>query len=667
MSEVKRILIVDDHFDTLRFLRSLLELADSRYEVVSVRSGEEAGLELRRPYDLLITDMRLPGVDGSEVAKRARKASPAMPIIVISGFAKELARIEQLGVDIYCYFRKPLDADAMLAAVQTALWGELPLEEAADEAVIEEEYIEETVQELIVDPSVPSEVQRRLDLLRRNTGAEELMLGTISGQIAAESGTVRLDLAALARTVAENLKGTFTLADQLGTDEHQTIQYLTSKRYDVYTANVGEYHFVTMFFDAQARRGRIGTVWVFVQRAIKDLQPLLAHTKVETVEKTIRRKRIVEKGGAAERAEIIQKVAEAVPTAPILVKEEERPPAKEEAPEPPLPPVELPDTPPAVYEPPPRLDLEPLSDADLKKLESLDFDDGEAGDDFWEAAAAPVDDQPLTGGVSFEEAMRQGLLANLDDLPTEDVAERSERPNQPAATSAEPLPKHVPTKGATAEELAAAVPSPEETGLAPAEGLPDFLKMAAGGGAPVEESFTLDLGPVGDDDFDLSGMPMGDGDAAEGGLGLDLGPMDGDDFDLSGMPMGDEAPAEDPAMAALAEMTGEKQQIDPEKEAEAFWNAIVSGNTGESSTEDGMTFEAAFEEGLSSGQSDDDVVEGIDDEALAQILADDGGGDVDSFWDEALSELDGGTSTGITLEEARKKGLISSDLDFGKK
>lgn len=70
--EVKRILIVDDHFDTLKFLRSLLELADNRYQVVAVRSGEEAGLELRRPFDLLITDIHLPGIDGIEVATRPK-------------------------------------------------------------------------------------------------------------------------------------------------------------------------------------------------------------------------------------------------------------------------------------------------------------------------------------------------------------------------------------------------------------------------------------------------------------------------------------------------------------------------------------------------------------------------------------------------------------------
>jgi CheY-like chemotaxis protein len=613
MSEVKRILVVDDHFDTLRFLRSLLELADSRYEVVSVRSGEEAGLELRRSYDLLITDMRLPGVGGTEVARRAKKKDPELPIIVISGFAKELANIEEFDVDIFCYFRKPLDADAMLAAVHTALWGELPVEsEIEADIIIEEEIVEETIEELVVDTVVTADIEKRLELLRMNTGAEQLLLGTITGELAAASGSLNYDIKELSKTLAANLRNTFTLADQLGTEEHQTIQYQTSKRFDVYTANVGEYHFITMFFDAQARRGRIGTVWVFIQRAIRDLQPLLANTKVEVVEKTVRRKKATEKTTSRSK-EIIAKVAEQVPTAPVIAPPVKSAPVVSKAkPET----IVLPPDQPAIYEPPPPLNLEPISDEDLKKLESLDFDDmGDMADDFWEAATAP-DDQPLTGGVTFEEAMRQGVLPSTADSPLA------------AMMSGD-------------ENAAAEMPTEDDNGLALAEGLPDFLKMAAADND--EPEITLDLGPIEDDDFDLSGMPMGDG----GGRGSE----------------NESEP--DEALAALAEMNEGKQSTNQDQEADAFWNAIVSGDTGRSTSSDGMTFEDALERGLAEGQLDDGEPTAGAGEPPAGLEALDLGSseDVDSFWDDAVEEVDGGFANGISWEEAKKKGLIPSDLD----
>ncbi len=613
MSEVKRILIVDDHFDTLRFLRSLLELADSRYEVVSVRSGEEAGLELRRTYDLLITDLRLPGVDGTEVARRAKKRLPDLPIIVISGFAKELSHIEELDIDIFCYFRKPLDADAMLAAVHTALWGELPVEsEMEAEIIIEEEIVEETVEELVVDTTVTPDIEKRLEVLRMNTGAEQLILGTITGDLAAASGSLNYDINELSRTVAENLRSTFTLADQLGTEEHQTIQYQTSKRFDVYTANVGEYHFITMFFDAQARRGRIGTVWVFIQRAIRDLQPLLADVNVEVVEKTVRRKKAIEKTTNRSQ-EIIAKLAEEVPSAPIIAPATSKPePVVKAEPEkaPPPPPEK-----PAVYEPPPPLNLEPLRDEDLKKLEALDFDDtGDDVDDFWDAAVTP-EDQPLTAGVTFEEALRQGVLPNAADSPLA------------ALLSGD-------------ESAAEGMPTTDDNGLALAEGLPDFIKAAAAG--DNEPEFTLDLGPVEDDDeIDLSGMPMGDAATDEG---------------------------DDEALAALAEMTTSKQSVDSEKEAEAFWNAIVSGDTSRSTASDGMTFDDALKQGILEGQltdeeEDDDDSGEIELPKGLEALAEAGEEDVDSFWEEVVEEVDGGFATGISWEEAKKKGLIPTDLD----
>lgn len=610
MSEVKRILIVDDHFDTLRFLRSLLELADSRYEVVSVRSGEEAGLELRRTYDLLITDLRLPGVDGTEVARRAKKRMPDLPIIVISGFAKELSHIEELDIDIFCYFRKPLDADAMLAAVHTALWGELPVEsEMESEIIIEEEIVEETVKDLVIDTAVTPDIEKRLEMLRMNTGAEQLILGTITGELAAASGALNYDISELSRTVAENLRSTFALADQLGTEEHQTIQYQTSKRFDVYTANVGEYHFITMFFDAQARRGRIGTVWVFIQRAIRDLQPLLSDVKVEVVEKTVRRKKAIEKTTNRSQ-EIIAKLAEEVPAAPIITPPSSKPePVKKVEPKPE---VKLPEQP-AIYEPPPPLNLEPISDEDLKKLEALDFDDvGDEVDDFWETAVTP-EDQPLTAGVTFEEALRQGVLPNAADSPLAALL--------------------------SGDELATdAMPTTDDNGLALAEGLPDFIKAAAAGDNKPE--FTLDLGPVEDDD----------------------------DIDLSGMPMGEDSTDEDDdeALAALAQMTTSKQSVDSEKEAEAFWNAIVSGDTSRSTASDGMTFEEALKQGVIEGQLTDEEDDDSDDAALPkglEALDDTGEEDVDSFWEEVVEEADGGFATGISWEEAKKKGLIPSDLE----
>jgi DNA-binding response OmpR family regulator len=74
MSDVKKLLVVDDRYEMLDFLQSMLELTSEDYEVVAVPSAEEALLELRHAnLDLLITDARLPGMSGFDLVRRMRR------------------------------------------------------------------------------------------------------------------------------------------------------------------------------------------------------------------------------------------------------------------------------------------------------------------------------------------------------------------------------------------------------------------------------------------------------------------------------------------------------------------------------------------------------------------------------------------------------------------
>jgi DNA-binding response OmpR family regulator len=265
MEEVKQILVVDDHFEMLEFLRSMLELSNHEYQVLGVPSAEEGLLELRRtPFDLLITDVRLPGMSGFELARKVKKLREDIPIIMITGYSSEQGKKEASEVGITRYFKKPLDTDALLATVHTTLYGV--------ETVVGVESVAE-----VVEMELPADVRRRLETLRSDTGARQVMLSTLEGQILYEGGAGgTLALSKLAGYIAESMRSSFLLADQLESPEPFSIQYQAGQKYDLYSANVGLNYFVAIFFDAQARRGRLGTIWVFAQRAINDLQTMLA-------------------------------------------------------------------------------------------------------------------------------------------------------------------------------------------------------------------------------------------------------------------------------------------------------------------------------------------------------------------------------------------------------
>ncbi len=72
-----RILLVDDQRQVSRVLRSALEVSSKDYIINDVSSAEEALLEISRgPLDLLVTDLRLPGMTGLELVERVLDINP---------------------------------------------------------------------------------------------------------------------------------------------------------------------------------------------------------------------------------------------------------------------------------------------------------------------------------------------------------------------------------------------------------------------------------------------------------------------------------------------------------------------------------------------------------------------------------------------------------------
>lgn len=287
MADVKKVLVVDDHFEMLEFLQSMLELSEYDYEVLAVPSAEEGMLELgRTAFDLLITDVRLPGMSGFDFVRRSRKRSRNinLPVIMITAYSSNQGRQEADELGVYRYFTKPFgDTDEVITAVNEILYGAPPAIEPETDVPI-------TVAPH-VDITLPANVEKRLRTLTADTGAALVLLATKQGQMLIETGAIRdVNTTHLASIISGNLINSKQLTQQLGGDSVTTIQYHGGEHLEMYTANIGTDYFMSIVFDVQVRRGRFGTIWVFTQRAIKDLLPLLpafpAAGKGEAVDKT---------------------------------------------------------------------------------------------------------------------------------------------------------------------------------------------------------------------------------------------------------------------------------------------------------------------------------------------------------------------------------------------
>ena len=94
---VPRILLVDDQRDILKLLHSTLDTLAHEMDISEAPSGEEALLEVsREKVDLLVSDYRLPGINGIELMHKIRARYPDVRVILITGMTDRKARDEIL-------------------------------------------------------------------------------------------------------------------------------------------------------------------------------------------------------------------------------------------------------------------------------------------------------------------------------------------------------------------------------------------------------------------------------------------------------------------------------------------------------------------------------------------------------------------------------------------
>jgi excisionase family DNA binding protein len=115
-----RVLVVDDEATIRDLLSKTLALAE--YDVDLAPDGRSALERLRIiPYDLLITDLKMPGVDGLAVIREARRLKADIPVIIITGFSTEASAIEAVNLGVSGYLTKPFRVPRVLAVAAKAL------------------------------------------------------------------------------------------------------------------------------------------------------------------------------------------------------------------------------------------------------------------------------------------------------------------------------------------------------------------------------------------------------------------------------------------------------------------------------------------------------------------------------------------------------------------
>ncbi len=115
-----RVLVVDDESSIRELLQKTLALAE--YDVDVAPDGRAALERLRLGnYDLLIADLKMPGMDGLTLIREAKRLKTDLPVIIITGFSTESSAIDAVNLGVAGYLTKPFRVPQVLAAAARAL------------------------------------------------------------------------------------------------------------------------------------------------------------------------------------------------------------------------------------------------------------------------------------------------------------------------------------------------------------------------------------------------------------------------------------------------------------------------------------------------------------------------------------------------------------------
>jgi DNA-binding NtrC family response regulator len=114
-----KVLFVDDEVD---FLETLMKRMKKRgVDVVGVGSGEQALDYLnKQPADVVVLDVRMPGIDGIQTLRGIKRIDPLMEVIMLTGHASIEVAIEGMELGAFDYLMKPADIDELFYKIQDA-------------------------------------------------------------------------------------------------------------------------------------------------------------------------------------------------------------------------------------------------------------------------------------------------------------------------------------------------------------------------------------------------------------------------------------------------------------------------------------------------------------------------------------------------------------------
>ncbi len=262
----KRILIVDDEEAILHVLKGSLRKLGDEYEVETTVNGFSALAYLRdRPFDLVITDYLMDGMDGLELLKTIRADWPETRIILITAYGSDELE-KKVGKDAYKYLPKPLEISEFRKVVQ--------------EAFTSPDVLFNRPGLLILSDQRYQEIMAMLQRLQADVGGRCIILTDTNGQVIANSGDVS---GFHVEEIASLLSGgmaTMQAAGEALDGDHDAINlsYREGKRDNLYGINIGQQLLLIVIVENGRYSSKLGTAWYYARQTAVTLRDTLGQT-----------------------------------------------------------------------------------------------------------------------------------------------------------------------------------------------------------------------------------------------------------------------------------------------------------------------------------------------------------------------------------------------------
>ncbi len=262
---VKRILIVDDEKGVAFFACENLAELGPGYHIEAATSGEEAIRKIEaQPFDMVISDFRMPGMNGLELLYRIQQRWPKTLLVLMTAYGNEQIRGAVERLRAFRYITKPFRMEDLMTAIRQAFTRSTPT----------------TGRMTIFSEAQFEAISSYLEQINADSGAQAVLLCDATGQILAHHGeTLHLNLNNLTALVAGGLNTTWAMSGVLGETSALNLNYHEGDRFHVYSSTINDQFFLMFLFDSRSQASRLGMVWLCAKRAIESLRRLTAIDK----------------------------------------------------------------------------------------------------------------------------------------------------------------------------------------------------------------------------------------------------------------------------------------------------------------------------------------------------------------------------------------------------